>query len=214
MKYQKGLSLIELMVSLIISSLLMLVVVQLFLNTSSSDRANTALARIQENGRVALELIGSDARRAGFQGCIASRISTDVTGSITLPDHAVASGVGSVTFRYAVLDSSAGVPFPADEFAAERSCSGDLDIYYLKTAKYSNCNGNLCLNDTPILAGAQLTDIRYAIPNGSNTIWTTSPNSDQLEIATAVQLSLEATNADQRVTREFTGTYEFRNRTQ
>src|SRR5690606_24955146 len=124
---QKGISLIELMVALIISTLLILGVIQLFLNTSNSDRVNNALARVQENGRIALELIGADARRAGFQGCIASRVVTEIENGIKLPDHAVSRGNNAVTFRYAVLDSSAG---PALDRKSTRLNSSHVKISY------------------------------------------------------------------------------------
>ena len=212
MKQERGISLIELMVSLVISTLLILGVLQLFLNTSSSDRANTALARVQENARVALELIGADARRAGFQGCISSRVATEVTDDITLPDHAVVRGTGSITFHYAVLDSSAGTQFPDDENAINRSCSGNPETYYLREAAYANCDGSLCLNGTPILAGAQLGSISYAIPSGANTVWTQTPTEIEIATAKAVQINLQVSN--QNVTRDLVGTYEFRNRTQ
>lgn len=66
---QQGLSLIELMITILLSSLLLLGVLQMFSNTSTSDKANTALARLQESGRVALEIIKQDLRRTGYIGC-------------------------------------------------------------------------------------------------------------------------------------------------
>ncbi|WP_137818234.1 PilW family protein [Pseudomonas sp. 2FG] len=66
---QQGLSLIELMVAILLSSLLLLGVLQMFSNTSASDKANTALARLQESGRVALEILKQDLRRTGYIGC-------------------------------------------------------------------------------------------------------------------------------------------------
>lgn len=66
---QQGLSLIELMVALLLSTLLLLGVLQMFSNTSDGDKANTALARLQESGRVALEILKQDLRRTGYIGC-------------------------------------------------------------------------------------------------------------------------------------------------
>ncbi len=43
MKYQRGLSLIELMIAILISSLLLLGVLELFINTNSADRSSTAI---------------------------------------------------------------------------------------------------------------------------------------------------------------------------
>lgn len=214
MNNERGISLIELMVSLIISTLLILGVLQLFLNTSSSDRTNNALARVQENGRIAIELIGADARRAGFQGCVASRVTTEVTDGVILPDDAVTSGNNQVTFRYAVLDSSAGPQFPDDGDALLRSCTHTTETYYLRTAAYTNCGSNLCLNGSPILNGANITGISYAIPTGNNTAWKGNPTEVELTSAKAIRITLKVSDTRQNVARDLTGTYEFRNRLQ
>lgn len=66
---QRGLSLIELMVTLLLSSFLLLGILQLFINSNTTDRANSALARLQENGRIALDMVKRDFRRSGYQGC-------------------------------------------------------------------------------------------------------------------------------------------------
>lgn len=211
---QKGISLIELMVALIISTLLILGVLQLFLNTSNSDRVNNALARVQENGRIALELIGADARRAGFQGCIASRVVTEIENGIKLPDHAVSRGNNAVTFRYAVLDSSAGPALPDDGDTLARSCTGTAQTYYLRTAAYTNCGGNLCLNGSAILNGAQITGMSYAIPDSNKMIWKANPTDEEIAIAKAVRVNLQVSNASQNITRDLSGTFELRNRTQ
>lgn len=208
MNNQRGLSLVELMVAVLISSLLILGVLELFSNTSASDRSNTALARVQESGRVAIEIIGAEARRAGFQGCISSATETEI-GSITLPDGAVATANGSITFRYAVTDTTAGTQLPIEN----RTC-GSLQRLYLKTSTYSNCsNGeNLCLNGQSILNNAQITNIWFAIPSGNNTNWTLSPSNAELTAARAVRIALTIADPSQNISRSFTGTYELRNR--
>lgn len=67
---QQGLSMVELMISLAISSFLMLGVFQLFIGSSSTDRIAHAVARVQENGRLALDILSRNLRIAGYQGCI------------------------------------------------------------------------------------------------------------------------------------------------
>ncbi|GLZ84050.1 hypothetical protein Pres01_01010 [Metapseudomonas resinovorans] len=57
------------MVAILLSSLLLLGILQMFSNTSASDKANTALARLQESGRVALEILKEDLRSTGYIGC-------------------------------------------------------------------------------------------------------------------------------------------------
>lgn len=67
--YQRGLSLIELMIAIPIGILLMLAVIQVFSNSLISVYSQNAYARVQENGRMASALITRDIRSAGNWGC-------------------------------------------------------------------------------------------------------------------------------------------------
>ena len=66
---QRGLSLIELMIALLLGSLLTLGVVNVFIANQESTRVQNALSRLQQYGRVAVEFLNKDVRRAGYQGC-------------------------------------------------------------------------------------------------------------------------------------------------
>jgi type IV pilus assembly protein PilW len=66
----RGLSLIELMVALIISTLIMMGLTQIFLSTRIVYQADEGLSRLQENGRFALDFIARDIRGAGNMGCL------------------------------------------------------------------------------------------------------------------------------------------------
>lgn len=65
---QRGLSLVELLVAMTLSLLLMAGVLQTFLASKQTYSANTALSRVQENGRFAMEFLSSDIRHAGYKG--------------------------------------------------------------------------------------------------------------------------------------------------
>lgn len=67
---QSGLSMVELMITLLISSLLMLGVFEIFLSSNQNNRYAHASARIQENGRLAIDILTRNLRMAGYQGCI------------------------------------------------------------------------------------------------------------------------------------------------
>lgn len=73
-RQQRGLSLVELMIALVISSFMMLGVFQLFVGSSGTDRISHAFARVQENGRLALDILSRNIRMAGYQGCIDSEV--------------------------------------------------------------------------------------------------------------------------------------------
>lgn len=67
---QRGLSLIEILVAIVIAMLLLLGLVQVFAASKSSYRLAEGLARVQENGRFAIDFIQRDLRMAGHFGCI------------------------------------------------------------------------------------------------------------------------------------------------
>lgn len=61
---QRGFSMIELMIAILIGSLVLLGITSLFSTTSSVNRLEGGLARLQENGRFALNTITKDIRMA------------------------------------------------------------------------------------------------------------------------------------------------------
>ena len=66
----RGVSLIELMVALAIGVLLLLGVIEVFSASRVAYQLSTGLARTQENGRFALDILQRDIRMAGHNGCI------------------------------------------------------------------------------------------------------------------------------------------------
>jgi type IV pilus assembly protein PilW len=73
---QEGLSLVELMVALAIAALLMAGVLSIFQSSKVTYLTNEQTSRLQENGRVALELMLYDLRSAGYGGCARETIFT------------------------------------------------------------------------------------------------------------------------------------------
>jgi len=66
---QRGVSLVELMVSITIGLILIAGVLSIFMSSKVTYFANEKTARLQENGRVALDLLMHDVRSAGYMGC-------------------------------------------------------------------------------------------------------------------------------------------------
>ncbi len=65
-----GLSLIEMMVALTLSLVLMLGVIQVFTASQAASRLAEGAARVQENGRFAIDMLERDIRMAGHMGCV------------------------------------------------------------------------------------------------------------------------------------------------
>lgn len=66
---QQGLSLVELMISLALSATLILGIFTVYMDSNQTSRLATSLARIQESGRIATDIMAHDLRMVGFQGC-------------------------------------------------------------------------------------------------------------------------------------------------
>ena len=66
---QRGVTLIELMVAMVLGLIVAAGIVTLFLSTSSSNRAQNQMARLQEEGRYAVNRISADLKMAGAQYC-------------------------------------------------------------------------------------------------------------------------------------------------
>lgn len=65
---QRGLTIVELMIGLVLGLLLLGGVLQIYLSSNQTYRSTEALSRIQENGRFALDFLLPDIREAGYKG--------------------------------------------------------------------------------------------------------------------------------------------------
>ena len=99
--HQSGLSLIELMVAVVLSSVLLLGVVEVFNNSSRTDRTGAALADLQDDARVAMEFLKRDIRRSGYLGCADPQ--TGVSGNnFDFPEDGISTATAnSITLNYA-----------------------------------------------------------------------------------------------------------------
>ena len=66
---QKGFSLIELMIALVIGLILIAGVLQVFVGSTVTYSMQSGLSKIQENGRFAMSFLSRDLRQAGYTGC-------------------------------------------------------------------------------------------------------------------------------------------------
>lgn len=94
MHAMRGLTLIEMMVSLAIGLLIILGAMTLLSNTSQSFRVQDDFARLQDNGTFALRYLGEDLRMAGFMGLYAVE-TTAASGPHPVLAGGAAGGVAS-----------------------------------------------------------------------------------------------------------------------
>ena len=66
---QRGVSLIELMIAIVIAGLIALGLTQIFAASSATSRMTEGLSRVQENGRFATQFLQRQLRMVGYMGC-------------------------------------------------------------------------------------------------------------------------------------------------
>lgn len=109
---QDGITIIEIMVALALSLTILAGVMHIFLNNKQTYRVQEAFARLQENGRFAMQFLAKDLRMAGYVGC-GGKIS-DVKNMVDLEaptgndesdadDITVFNGSGLEGFEYSSL---------------------------------------------------------------------------------------------------------------
>lgn len=194
MNRQHAFSLVELMIAILISTILILGVTDLFNGSLLSSQSNNELSQMQESGRIALEIIGADARRAGYQGCAPADNKYNLGDGHTLPDDAVSSSTNSsVIFRFAKPNTGC---FDISGAYTEADFS-------LATVTYASANNKITRNGDPIMDNASMS-VSF-IPTGN------------VKTSTAIQISItvsdsRSSNPHTLNARTFSGTYEFRNR--
>ncbi|MGZ8239917.1 MAG: PilW family protein [Methylobacter sp.] len=77
---QKGLTLIELMIAMLLGIFLIGGVLQIFLSSKQTYRMQENLSRLQENGRFTLDFLARDIRMTGYWGCL-QKAAGDIVGS-------------------------------------------------------------------------------------------------------------------------------------
>lgn len=130
---QRGLTLIELMVTIVIALLLILVIGSVYLAGKKSFNYQNATGRMQERARFAMGQISQSMRSVGFQGCgslttSVGNMTWDATWSTSLPAaEAHWWLLDAVPLRaYATVPSSA----PSGDFGAAETSKGDLLITF------------------------------------------------------------------------------------
>lgn len=133
---QRGISLIEIMVALLIASLLTLGLLQIFSATRLTSQMQEGLSRVQENGRFATQYLQRQLRMVGFMGCgsDAGRIaqSSNFVNHLAMFDGSVPAGT-KFRFQRPIEAFTAGVGTPPDELTSDAaSFASNSDVLVLR----------------------------------------------------------------------------------
>jgi type IV pilus assembly protein PilW len=166
----RGLSLIELMVALTIGLIITAAVAQLFATTRSAYTMEENMARVQENGRFAVQFLTQDIRMAGYAGCNSKFTASAPNGagncaqgticSIAQPANSITAfdPSGLKGYKYTGGGTTSNLtdwtpPLPADYFA-----NGDVkpNTDVLVIQRGDDLDTHLTGNTTPDNANVQL----------------------------------------------------------
>ncbi len=82
---QRGLSMIELLIAMVLGLTLTAGVMQVYVGNSQTDRDQEARARMQENGRFAISYLAHELRMAGYLGCLATIDENSINNTLDGP---------------------------------------------------------------------------------------------------------------------------------
>lgn len=182
---QKGMTLIEIMIAMLIGVFLIGGVLQIFIGTKQSYRMQEGLSRLQENGRFAMDFLTKDIRMAGYLGCNSSAApniiadpknpNPNLAAPIPIPNANAVSGNDNVANNWNAFACGASnaciAGTDAITFFSGSSCGGNL-VGNMATANANiQINGtNTCNNqqyDTLVVSDCSNTDIFVASSVGS-----------------------------------------------
>ncbi|MDD1616788.1 MAG: type IV pilus assembly protein PilW, partial [Methylococcaceae bacterium NSP1-2] len=144
---QRGFTLIELMIAMLIGVFLMAGILQIFSSAKQAYRLQENLSRLQENGRFAMDYLTKGVRMAGYMGCSSSvRSTTNMVDPTKVSVASLAlnaiSGMNNVTNNWNT------------KACGTNECIANTDVINFMTA--GSCGGKLTGNMTADNANIQI----------------------------------------------------------
>jgi type IV pilus assembly protein PilW len=135
-----GFSIVELMVAMTLSLILMAGALSILYSTKLTSAENERVARVQEAGRTAFELIMQDARAAGYVGCAKTLVDTHTTPPAStftngLTSTALLWNFGQSVYGFHATDSTTWAPaLDTTAIPAIPAPVGGSDVLVLRVA--------------------------------------------------------------------------------
>lgn len=159
--HQRGVTLVELMIAMVLGMLVAAGIITVFISTSNSNKAQMQLARLQEEGRLAITRLSADLRMANGQFCAnTGGVAQPGAGGLYL-DHLLAPKV----YAKNLIGSAAGASSGAlgDVTTVWGATSGAVSYPAMPSASYSmpsflftrgyDCTLTACTPVDPAAAG-------------------------------------------------------------
>jgi type IV pilus assembly protein PilW len=193
---QDGLTLVELMIALALSLVLLAGMVEIYLWSSRTYRAQEQLSRMHDNARLAVDALGRSLRKAGYLNNPTVDTQAFVFGGEA--DLAINAGTGAITVRYQGPISG-----------TERNCLGNqVAASALVVETLSVDAANARLQCTVGVVTAPLVDgVESIVPtlNGDSVQIVINLRTDETRVSAA-------TGGDGRIRRAYTSAIALRNR--
>lgn len=147
---QAGMTLLEILLAMTIGLFLIGTVIQIYLSAKQSFRTTEALARVQENGRFAMEELSFDLRMTGYQGCADSAeagivrlqgYETTTSGWAPAELSAIASSAVSGSDVVLVQRATGGVDLTDAAATVVRAAGNPDGVTGGDTVVVAGCNG-------------------------------------------------------------------------
>lgn len=133
-----GFSIVEILVGLVISSVLMTGVVEIYISNKQTFLMQDGLSQLQENGKAAIDVLAQDVRMAGYQGCANLKATEPLTYLTSgVPDFTLDTVLTGHSF-----DGSSWTPtLPATRLTSSHAVKANTDV--LTVTRASSCSQNL-----------------------------------------------------------------------
>ncbi|MFC5741601.1 PilW family protein [Dyella tabacisoli] len=148
--HQSGVTLIELMIAMVLGLLVAAGIITVFLSTSNSNRAQTQLARLQEEGRFAITRLSEDLRMANGQYCTNSGGTAKLQSAGTYLDRLRAPTVYAKGTNLTAAISDVTTPMDGVSYPAAASSVGSPYTFpsFLSMRGY-DCTATACTKVDP-----------------------------------------------------------------
>jgi len=143
---QTGLSIIELMIASVIGLFILAGAVTVFSGNNASSSMSTGMARLQDSGRVALDIVANSVRMAGYEGC---RSATKAAPNVIASDAPDIILPGTAVWGSSVDGSETWDPAPIDDLSdndIDDFVKANTDVIYLQHASGRSTNLQADLN--------------------------------------------------------------------
>jgi len=180
---QKGMTLIEIMVSLLIGAFLIGGVIKIFTNTHQTYRVQENLSRIQESGRFAMDILTQGVRMAGFQGCASvNDITPNVIIDIKNPNpNPIPPSLALGVSQPVTGSNNVAANWNASACGVGNLCIANTDAINIHSG--GSCGGNLVGNMGTVNANIQINAVNTCFINPYDVLMLTDCESVDVFVA-------------------------------